>query len=817
MFKIIFLSVFISVQALAGVFAPVGVIMAQEKNPLENVKVLTVPPDELEGPATVDRQLDSQTVDTEIVSLSLKSPEPINPGLVPSSPFYFLDTLFEKINLFFTFNLEKKAVKALAYSEERLSEALVEANKGNAKEAEKALSGYERSATQAVENAKKISDPARAYSVLSQLSDKQTGHREFLSDIQRGNSQVKFDVIQNAANAVKITNQAANEKVDVLREKTGGLVFSPPDPRGPYKEVVVPSSEQIKEFMKKDAEIISGLINDLNLVKGKLRLAIHRMHQYKERLKWTDDWNDSQEKLLGILEKQLEEHIKMIDEISSVLQGILNEKNELAKAPLDAFKDTDKILDLIEREKRWLSALHDELALKGPSALINTLESVSIFYPRLEKDEYQALIGLLWSIIEKVQEKLFLIDSSFITKISWDPPWEPPPPLDEPEKETVFSGDEERGAFAPGLTGLDCDPNPLTINHGKEGYIIIKNRAGAPFSFTELFPFKFFNYNNDDRSVGIGKTIGGDWYVRYSSKKVHPIKQIENEEAWFTVRFGAKGVMAWSCPVKIIHDGAVKPPPPPPPQPEPPVKPSEPSVSISCNPDPLVMNHYDEGLLKVKILPESEKVSSLDYERGFKNSTDDFLSVIQPNRRDIKIVAFRQHIASDQKIEIPLVAKFERKDLGEAKATCQVVIKHDIQGSSKVESPTKTYKDEGAVSPTSAGIICTYTTSGNTLNGSFQFSEDIKVDSFALSLSGLPTPVDAGVTLNGKAGWPEDWGAEIFGTEKVFQGSKTLLARNLQQRFSVTFNQALDYLTAPIGFRLLFNWNTVKSCQLNKP
>ena len=44
------------------------------------------------------------------------------PGLTPDSPFYFLDTLGEKIGMFFTFGTEKKAEKALKYADEKIAE-----------------------------------------------------------------------------------------------------------------------------------------------------------------------------------------------------------------------------------------------------------------------------------------------------------------------------------------------------------------------------------------------------------------------------------------------------------------------------------------------------------------------------------------------------------------------------------------------------------------------------------------------------------------------------------------------------------------------
>lgn len=63
-----------------------------------------------------------------ILAVVLISPVPAsattNAGVKPGSFFYFFDTTFEKVGLFFTFNSEKKARKALEYADERLAEAL---------------------------------------------------------------------------------------------------------------------------------------------------------------------------------------------------------------------------------------------------------------------------------------------------------------------------------------------------------------------------------------------------------------------------------------------------------------------------------------------------------------------------------------------------------------------------------------------------------------------------------------------------------------------------------------------------------------------
>ena len=66
-----------------------------------------------------------------------------DPGLTPDSPFYFFDTLAEKIVMFFTFGAERKAEKALEFAEEKITEAKAMVEKNKFQAAEKAIQGYQ--------------------------------------------------------------------------------------------------------------------------------------------------------------------------------------------------------------------------------------------------------------------------------------------------------------------------------------------------------------------------------------------------------------------------------------------------------------------------------------------------------------------------------------------------------------------------------------------------------------------------------------------------------------------------------------------------
>jgi len=67
-----------------------------------------------------------------------------DPGLTPDSPLYFFDGLAKKVSLFFTFNDEARASKALRYAEERLAEARTMAAKNLVRETARAADDYDR-------------------------------------------------------------------------------------------------------------------------------------------------------------------------------------------------------------------------------------------------------------------------------------------------------------------------------------------------------------------------------------------------------------------------------------------------------------------------------------------------------------------------------------------------------------------------------------------------------------------------------------------------------------------------------------------------
>ena len=106
-----------------------------------------------------------------------------NAGVKPGSFFYFFDTTFEKLGLFFTFNPEKKAKKALDYAGERLAEIEVIAGGKNPNVIKTAIANYESNVALATEKSKEIKDKEQAEKLLTSIADNTSKHQEILADV----------------------------------------------------------------------------------------------------------------------------------------------------------------------------------------------------------------------------------------------------------------------------------------------------------------------------------------------------------------------------------------------------------------------------------------------------------------------------------------------------------------------------------------------------------------------------------------------------------------------------------------------------------
>ncbi|MBI1956957.1 MAG: hypothetical protein HYS44_00655 [Candidatus Niyogibacteria bacterium] len=91
-------------------------------------------------------------------------------GITPDSPFYFFDTLFERIGLFLTFNSEKKAEKTLRYMEEKTEEVRILIANNKSENLIRAMTGYERNFRLAKTSISVISDDKNAKALQERVT-----------------------------------------------------------------------------------------------------------------------------------------------------------------------------------------------------------------------------------------------------------------------------------------------------------------------------------------------------------------------------------------------------------------------------------------------------------------------------------------------------------------------------------------------------------------------------------------------------------------------------------------------------------------------
>jgi len=127
------------------------------------------------------------TLSIIFISLAFVAPMQVsaasNAGVKPGSFFYFFDTTFENVGLFFTFNPEKKAQKALEYAYERLAEIEAVAEEKNPNAVKTAIANYESNIALATEKSKEVKNKEQAESLFTSIADNTSRNQEVLSAV----------------------------------------------------------------------------------------------------------------------------------------------------------------------------------------------------------------------------------------------------------------------------------------------------------------------------------------------------------------------------------------------------------------------------------------------------------------------------------------------------------------------------------------------------------------------------------------------------------------------------------------------------------
>lgn len=182
-------------------------------------------------------------------------------GIKPGNFFYFFDTASEKINLFFTFNPEKKAQQALEYADERLAEAGESANENNPKAVEKAMIGYKEEISLATEESKGLKDEGRAKELLNTVSENTAKHQEVLVGVLEKVPEEARQAILNAIDISKnsqaeVTKQIMELKSEIERLKKE-VVELKKEPNDAQANEVEKLKKEVEELKKNQGTIQS--------------------------------------------------------------------------------------------------------------------------------------------------------------------------------------------------------------------------------------------------------------------------------------------------------------------------------------------------------------------------------------------------------------------------------------------------------------------------------------------------------------------------------------------------------------------------------
>jgi hypothetical protein len=138
-----------------------------------------------------------------------------SPGLTPDNPFYFLETILEKIITFFTFGDLKKAERYVALAAERLAEVQSVVNKGKPEFAEKTLERYEILLKNSITRAEQAqAEGKNTEEVMAKVGKATSIHLEVLAEVYEKVPEQAKSAIENA---MKVSVKGHEQAVEALK------------------------------------------------------------------------------------------------------------------------------------------------------------------------------------------------------------------------------------------------------------------------------------------------------------------------------------------------------------------------------------------------------------------------------------------------------------------------------------------------------------------------------------------------------------------------------------------------------------------------
>ena len=162
----------------------------------------------------------------------------------PGTFFYLIDTAFEKVGLFFTFNPEKKARKALGYADKRLAQIGLIDETEKPTVVESLIANYESNIALAIEKTKGISDKEKADGLFASIAENTSKNQEALSAVMAKVPEEAKGAIAQAIEVSKKNQEEALQQITELKKEVGEL-----------REEVKKLKEELQAKEEKETEI----------------------------------------------------------------------------------------------------------------------------------------------------------------------------------------------------------------------------------------------------------------------------------------------------------------------------------------------------------------------------------------------------------------------------------------------------------------------------------------------------------------------------------------------------------------------------------
>jgi len=210
-----------------------------------------------------------------------------NAGMLPDSPFYFLERLSEGVATFFTFDNKAKAERIFNQSEERLAEVEALIEKGKSEKAQEIVERYQERVSKAIEKAelaKKDGDKS-VDDVLERIAKATTRHQEVLGDVYDKAPEAAKEAIEHALEVSSkgydtVLRAVSKERMEEVLERVKAEVEEGKDRLEMLRKQGIP----VPELRVHDVDDIEAMEEDMRDVMDDMHNSVDDMHDVMEEM-----------------------------------------------------------------------------------------------------------------------------------------------------------------------------------------------------------------------------------------------------------------------------------------------------------------------------------------------------------------------------------------------------------------------------------------------------------------------------------------------------------------------------------------------------